>query len=727
MESITTERTSGFIGRVNLFDDIRKGVFVTQLGTGTCYSLMGLNGIGKTRLVEEWAENWRKDTSKDPNIYYFSTRLSDADSEWSYWVKLIQDVRRVIREEQLRKAPNPEENLVNEILDIYKEIDTNPALYSEIAGLRNMQRDRYFRNFFEVFEELGIHLIITIDEFDAAATLFPKEKGDGSFFRKLYSLSGKAGKKNLTILIISRRRIGTLAHGMEHGSDIEDAYPPYALKGFTYQELIEYFQGLDNYSAMTDEAFNAVIGYCGTHPGLLTTMGAAIDSVPSGSPIDVDTLFLQRRLPLEKTFERMQKLMKLEYVDAEKERNCIAPFRQAFLGPVYDSRLASRLKMLQDYGFITHRGEYEENLYELAGWKKEGMETDVFRSYAEQHAYEPVSPYFVLYMKYNVLPEEMDDLDRRKSFTEVNIRKMLVDVYKSKYGPAWRAEMEQEKEGSDKVARIFSGKQTYLKNMDKTAAANRSDMEYTILNVLAFHEYAQIIIKYWDQAKVYFQSYEPEELEKDFFFLSITRNTIEHENAEMLNNEYCEVAAKICERINKGIEEGRGGIVRNKPARPADAPGFSGWGELTAGTPFQNRQGNNSQNTVSGNSAGQNQESQAAQGNTQTEGAVTQVPVSWGYNYEEVLGRMSGSSQAFEITYNFERTCSFSLTDGTTVRYAKGNVVLDGRKYVVAMEMGRHRFEKDTPEMAEVYAVFDYTEEKNGRPVPRKAFMGRLK
>jgi len=59
-----------FVGREKVLEDARKNIFVTELDEDTqgySCSIMGLNGIGKTSLVEHWAKRW-KEENKNPNI-----------------------------------------------------------------------------------------------------------------------------------------------------------------------------------------------------------------------------------------------------------------------------------------------------------------------------------------------------------------------------------------------------------------------------------------------------------------------------------------------------------------------------------------------------------------------------------------------------------------------------------------------------------------------------------
>jgi len=688
-----------FVGREKVLEDARKNIFVTELDEDTqgySCSIMGLNGIGKTSLVEHWAKRW-KEENKNPNIYYFGTSLAkeEVKDAWTFWVDLIGLIKEDITKEKLEAAPNAKAEWVEEVLKIFQNLKTSADYWAEPnEELRNMNRAECVTKFFRMLDKLGIYLIISIDEFDNALTLFPKEdeKDNGAFFRRLFSLSAKASCCNRSILLISRRHVGTIAHGMPEGSSFVDAYEPYALSGLEYQEAIQYLCKLKNYRRLKDDDFARIVGYCGTHPGLLNKLGTSIDAVGAGEELDINTVFVKNAAKIHPVFQRMHDLMKNEYVDTGRMKKCVGAFKQSFLGPVYDedSLIKTYLETMRNHGYVIKREKSEKNepvnVFELAGYTEKQYEGYRENSFAEQQDYEPISPYFVYYMKYNILPEELDEFDKVRSYTEQNVRDLIVDVYKEMYGDSWAERLEYSDNVSDEINDIFKEKKSYRTNLDIVALANgRSTDEYTSLITLSFREYAKIILKHWNEMKQYFQSYTEDDLKDDFYYMYVTRNTIAHENRKLLNEEYYRIAQEVCDRINRNIEDGRKGITLRSLPEPAYAVKFSGWDRLKDANAYRDLVG-----TTSGSTR-----RQQASGNGQRNAGT--LNIRWAtcdantYNGFVSAHRYRETQEVFAFTCN--RIDDTQIVNSRSFTCATGTIVVNGLRYNVKIDNDKAGYE----------------------------------
>ena len=89
-----------FIGRTSELRRLRNDVFFVEPESyGYCYSLIGLNGIGKTTLIGRLGEEFYEHTPE--NTFYFATVLEDGITFWSYWTNLLQRFSEEIDEKYI--------------------------------------------------------------------------------------------------------------------------------------------------------------------------------------------------------------------------------------------------------------------------------------------------------------------------------------------------------------------------------------------------------------------------------------------------------------------------------------------------------------------------------------------------------------------------------------------------------------------------------------------------
>ena len=377
-----------FIGREQIMKRLNRDVFQAPANAmGYCYSLIGPNSVGKTTLIGRLAQQLAANPIE--NVYYFRTEIMDSTTFWDYWVDLIVRFSKAIPESKLLSAPNPDPFYVDSVLDTY-EFFTDP----EVTGQRDTKdfmrnATSYLNTLFKYYRELGIRIIITIDEFDRAHDVFQT----GTFFQRLFALTPKSGEKLLlSIITISRRSVGTIAHHMQAGSDFEDAFPPLPLRGFSNKELDLYFDTYKDLDCglLSQEIRQQILYLCGRSPGLLMRMRHEIELWDDG-PVDIARIYAEYGGFIRTAFQRMCTLMKTEYVDQQKNQDCMSIFIQKFIGPAYSEELHLKVQNLYNFGFIT-RTSTADDIFVLAGLKNPSDE--------EGTIYEPLSAYFVEFVAY---------------------------------------------------------------------------------------------------------------------------------------------------------------------------------------------------------------------------------------------------------------------------------------------------------------------------------------
>ncbi len=536
-----------FIGRKDALEAVRRDVFVCEPGQhGSSRSMMGAGDVGKTTLYRKWI----KEFDETPHSYVYCVCFDfmiQNSLSWFYRY-MFSRIFNVITSEVIDNAPVQDDYYKKMVEDARyffcgdewaDKMDTGSYLQHEMVNLNN---------FFDAITRLGLHIIIIIDEFDRAREPFSNgDNSDGALFQQLFSWADKGGgcnEYNLTMLLVSRRRVGTIAHHMATGSDFEAAFSPAALHGFSDEDMEEYFE---SYRLLSNEVPNEenkkkIIFYCGRHPGLLMAFRQAVTFDSMTKVWNVEKAFENNRIRIEEIYNRLVKLMRGESIDLDKTENCIDTFIQAFIGPAYSENLDERLDRLEQFGFIYNiEGK---NIFELAGVEEYG-------SYGvNKRNLEPLSAFFLEYINRTILPDELESLGKLLSQTEREVRRVILYVLRKKYG---------EEDAEKKINTLYCGyKDGYMKSADKMAReefAEARGVTVNYLNVLAFGDYLTIIRSEWNEMRVFFGN-DKDKLASTFFYLQNKRNVKAHENIEILSIQSRNELRESCEQVLKWIEKG---------------------------------------------------------------------------------------------------------------------------------------------------------------------------
>jgi len=560
-----------FIGRKYYLDRLWRDVFglpAHEYGAG--YSLIGPNNIGKSTLISQLAA--RFEANPHPNVYYIPFSLKKAKSVWDFWVKLVRMLAREIPEQKLYDAPNADPYYIDDILAAY-EFFRDPENMERMDSLSfDVDATEHLDLLFQDYRELGIRLIITIDEFDLAKELCK----DGILFSRLFLLSHKSDEPcGHSVILISRRSISNIEHHMEKGSTLTSAYPSILLNGFDNEELETYFESFAEFPCgMPDEICRQdILHYCGRNPGLLMLMRHEYGLLKSGTQPDIHVLYRLQRVNFEDAYTRMCKLMKEEYIDSELTVPCFEIFLEAFIGPVSSEADIFRrgLEGLENHGFTT-KNAGGSDIFALAGWDSEQEE--------DGSVNEPLSPYFIQFVIDKYLPAESENLSNLLVRTEIMLRDAINEVGIWLYQSRWDSVVDQMLPSVNQEQR-----QRFYERLRKSATENNANargISYSLLNVLNFMDYLTVCKKNWSHMGGFFREFKTSMALSDAIdILYEGRNQHSHKNFKILDRQHCAELRSVCGKMVSGIEETLREFRSNLALQSPEISGAAVWQEIS--------------------------------------------------------------------------------------------------------------------------------------------------
>lgn len=252
-----------FIGRKEVLNSLRKSIIDSRAKCSK--SLVGLTRIGKTSIAKNLVKSL-------PN----STICIYEDlSEWGTYVELLQSItyNGIKKIKQL----NINSNNINEIVDKIQE-DNVPWI----------KLNRAFKEFFEELSQMGVKIILVLDEFDNASRLFTDTK-HFELFRTILS----EASFNVSALLLSRRHLATIEGATYQSSTFHGIVDTIYLKGFNDDDMEEYYELFEILDLkITEENKRKIEYFAGRSPYLLSIIGHyLIESYKGEDSINIEELF----------------------------------------------------------------------------------------------------------------------------------------------------------------------------------------------------------------------------------------------------------------------------------------------------------------------------------------------------------------------------------------------------------------------------------------------------
>lgn len=258
-------RGSSFIGRKSEVAYFRS-LFIDS-NVKTAKSIIGLTRTGKSSFVD----NAFLDIPETDKILYVNVTLGD----FSYY-EMWQDIMWKLRKQLKRK-----ELMDNELEELLKNFDED--------NLKWVKLNHAVKDTFEYMNEIEVKVILVLDEFDKASIVFENDTKKYDMLRELLS----APKYNLFAITISRRNLNIIEGTTYQSSTLHGVLDPIYFKGFTEDDIQEYYDVLVKYDIyLTDAQKKEIEYYAGNSPYLLSIFGnKLVERKKAGKNMDVTDVF----------------------------------------------------------------------------------------------------------------------------------------------------------------------------------------------------------------------------------------------------------------------------------------------------------------------------------------------------------------------------------------------------------------------------------------------------
>ena len=536
-----------FFGRESQIKWLNDQIFTLNPVKGYSCSLRGPNGIGKTYLKNHLLADFKDKIKASGNhtVFIVDTSMENV-SYHRFFLDIFKKAAKQLNETILNASPYYDEETVEELLTYIEMLKTITSIGEREEEFINDMTSE----FFTLTSNLGLYFILIIDEFDNARVAFPEDTDSGLIFNKLFKLSAKTGTiRFLSVILISRRRAGTIAHHMSSGSNFDDAYPAEetTLKGFNDEEMEQYYNSYSDLDCglLPKVVKDTIAFYCGRHPDLLMRIREHIQvHCKTIDSINIAQYYTRNGSSIRNAYSRMLDLLCNEYVDRRNHIPAIDSFKQAFnIVPAYDANLDSQIALLSDFGLIVQSDNPEKN--SSTDITPDSVRSEKIISFQ----YEPIMECFLYYVKSNSPIMEKNEVNQLIDATEAKFRLFLQKHLLRIYGSEWQ----------EQIDLSSFNKEDYWENLNKDAerfGAFDRKITLSVLDVLAFFNLGLIVKQNWDEMKDYLPSFKSKnELYNACFSLTKYRNCCYHGTLKILGNEQIKELKEICKKLLGDFEK----------------------------------------------------------------------------------------------------------------------------------------------------------------------------
>ena len=257
---VTGGEVSGdsMIGYEDYFHKLKRTISQKLNATGGLY-IYGLYRTGKTSLIKKTATDIVNENQNTICVY---TDLNKYNTNSPYMFEnfllgIIHTLKR-----NMSKIRNCDLRRVSECINYFENDDKISQIFRED-----------FEDIFAEIKDVGLKVLLIIDEFDAAKNVF-SSKADFELFRNLTA----SNSFSVCLVTVSRQELSMIEHSNPNNSSFKGVMYPFLICGFDDGDICEYKETFIRYYdyELSEDTIKALKFYCGSSPYLWSCFGYQI-------------------------------------------------------------------------------------------------------------------------------------------------------------------------------------------------------------------------------------------------------------------------------------------------------------------------------------------------------------------------------------------------------------------------------------------------------------------
>lgn len=501
------------IGYEKFYQKLRRDILVNRGNL----ALVGLHRMGKTSLMKKLhAEVKYSDLSIIP-VFINLQEFVDEEDKFafdSFLFYIANEIRDVLfRRRALDQCAD--------FCSVFDKFEKSPL------G-KNFFR-RYFKALFEEIKNLGMHVLLSLDEFDAAEKIF-KTNADFELFRSL-----AAPDFAVSLVFISRRRLYMIEKKNENNSTFHGSFPESPLTGFAATDVNLFFETLEtNYEiSLPPEQIERIKYYAGHSPYIYSAFCHELVEKKIGGQNFFDADEIYRKDIASKVIDYAEVLYQRLQTDGH-----LSKLHGILFGPSINVTPSDK-DLLFFMGYFSDEPSTDDHFQALSGYFTDFLHNKYF----------------------------FDDSWKNIIDVEKLMKLLVTEVFPAFDDDQWCELM------TKAYAEIFGDATKFNQSLYKKFISNNLkvfDRNSTLIEVLSLSDTFVIIQFHWDESfKKYFAQKTFAELREKFELCAKARNPLAHGHAEYLTKRQREQVNVYCSEILELVKKCQQELEKADAAPPA--------------------------------------------------------------------------------------------------------------------------------------------------------------